>query len=167
MAPFHRGSNGTYPAAISDADEWNGDSRQTSHTGSTVSPSLAAAIINGKYVNAVPLYRLEQEFTRYGLAISRQNLANWCIRLGEEYLAILYDYLKKELYECPVIHLTFLSAQLYIKTILKKNYPTFLFLAERLFKVFKIFYNLIFICLIYQFLYRTVLKPLTMIIDMY
>ncbi|MBR5579163.1 MAG: IS66 family transposase [Lachnospiraceae bacterium] len=71
--------------------------------GSLVSPSLAAAIINGKYVNAVPLYRLEQEFTRYGLAISRQNLANWCIRLGEEYLAILYDYLKKELYECPVI----------------------------------------------------------------
>lgn len=35
--------------------------------GSLVSPSLAAAIINGKYVNAVPLYRLEQEFQRYGL----------------------------------------------------------------------------------------------------
>lgn len=30
--------------------------------GSLVSPSLGAAIINGKYVNAVPLYRLEQEF---------------------------------------------------------------------------------------------------------
>ena len=36
--------------------------------GSPVSPSLAAAIINGKYVNAVPLYRLEQEFQRCGLA---------------------------------------------------------------------------------------------------
>lgn len=71
--------------------------------GSLVSPSLAAAIINGKYVNAVALYRLEQEFTRYGLAISRQNMANWCIRLGEEYLAILYDYLHKELYGYPVI----------------------------------------------------------------
>ena len=35
--------------------------------GSLVSPSLGAAIINGKYVNAVPLYRLEQEFQRYGL----------------------------------------------------------------------------------------------------
>ena len=52
--------------------------------GSLVSPSLAAAIINGKYVNAVPLYRLEQEFQRYGLSITRQNMANWCIRLGEE-----------------------------------------------------------------------------------
>ena len=32
--------------------------------GSPVSASLAAAIMNGKYVNAVPLYRLEQEFSR-------------------------------------------------------------------------------------------------------
>lgn len=71
--------------------------------GSLVSPTLAAAIINGKYVNAVPLYRLEQEFTRFGLSISRQNMANWCIRLGEEYFAILYDYLHKELYSYPVI----------------------------------------------------------------
>lgn len=71
--------------------------------GSLVSPSLAAAIINGKYVNAVPLYRLEQEFQRYGLNISRQNMANWCIRLGEEYLSVLYDYLHKELYSYHVI----------------------------------------------------------------
>ena len=55
--------------------------------GNLVSPTLAAAIINGKYVNAVPLYRLEQEFKRYGLAITRQNMANWMIRIGEEYLS--------------------------------------------------------------------------------
>lgn len=71
--------------------------------GSLVSPSLAAAIINGKYVNAVPLYRLEQEFQRYGLNITRQNMANWCIRLGEEYLSVLYDHLHKELYNYHVI----------------------------------------------------------------
>ena len=40
--------------------------------GSLVFPSSTAAIINGKYVNAVPLYRLEQEFRRYGLQITRQ-----------------------------------------------------------------------------------------------
>ena len=56
--------------------------------GSLVSVSLGAAIMNGKYVNAVPLYQLEQEFTRYGLAVNRQCMANWMIRLGEEYLAI-------------------------------------------------------------------------------
>ena len=71
--------------------------------GSLVSPSLGAAIINGKYVNAVPLYRLEQEFQRYGLQITRQNMANWCIRLAEEYLSILYDHLHEELYSYHVI----------------------------------------------------------------
>lgn len=71
--------------------------------GSLVSPSLGAAIINGKYVNAVPLYRLEKEFERYGLAISRQNVANWMIRLGEEYLGVMYDYLHEFLYDYHVI----------------------------------------------------------------
>ena len=67
--------------------------------GSLVSPTLAAAIMNGKYVNAVPLYRLEQEFSRYGLSITRQNMANWMIRLGESYLAVLCDYLHQKLYD--------------------------------------------------------------------
>ena len=71
--------------------------------GSLVSASLGAAIINGKYVNAVPLYRLEQEFGRYGLNITRQNMANWCIRLSEEYLSVLYDHLHKEIYSYHVI----------------------------------------------------------------
>ena len=71
--------------------------------GSLVSPSIAAAIINGKYVNAVPLYRLEQEFSRYGLAITRQNMANWMIRIAEEYLGVLYDYLHEKLYDYHVI----------------------------------------------------------------
>ena len=71
--------------------------------GSLVSPSLAAAVINGKYVNAVPLYRLEKEFERYGLAITRQNMANWMIRLGESYLAVMYHYLHRLLYRYHVI----------------------------------------------------------------
>lgn len=71
--------------------------------GSLVSPSLAAAVINGKYVNAVPLYRLEKEFERYGLSITRQNMANWMIRLGEEYLGPMYDHLHKLLYGYHVI----------------------------------------------------------------
>ncbi len=71
--------------------------------GSLVSSTLAAAVMNGKYVNAVPLYRLEQEFTRYGLAINRQMMANWMIRLSEEYLAVLYDFLHQKLYDYHVI----------------------------------------------------------------
>jgi len=71
--------------------------------GSLVSSTIAAAIMNGKYVNAVPLYRLEQEFERYGLAIPRRNMANWMIRLGEEYLGIVYDKLHELLYDYHVI----------------------------------------------------------------
>ena len=70
---------------------------------SLVSPTLLSGIWNAKYVNAVPLYRLEQEFSRYGLAITCQNMANWMIRLGESYLAVLYDYLHKKLYDYHVI----------------------------------------------------------------
>lgn len=51
----------------------------------------------------MPLYRLEKEFERYGLAITRQNMANWMIRLGESYLAVMYDYLYRLLYQYHVI----------------------------------------------------------------
>lgn len=71
--------------------------------GSPVSSTLAAAIINSKYVNAVPLYRTEKEFERYGIAINRKNMAHWMIRLAEEYLGILYDYLHQKLYKYHVI----------------------------------------------------------------
>ena len=71
--------------------------------GSLVSPSLEAAVMNAKYVNAVPLYRQEQEFERYGLHISRQNLANWTIQCADRYLAVLYDCLHEKLYGYHVL----------------------------------------------------------------
>ncbi|MCD7751508.1 MAG: IS66 family transposase, partial [Lachnospiraceae bacterium] len=70
---------------------------------SLVTPSLLAAIINGKYVNAVPLYRLEKEFERYGIPVTRQNMANWVIQGSERYLSIFYDYLHQKLYDFHVI----------------------------------------------------------------
>lgn len=71
--------------------------------GSLVSPSLEAAVMNAKYVNAVPLYRQEQEFERYGLHIPRQNMANWTIQCADRYLAVLYDYLHEKLYGYHVL----------------------------------------------------------------
>lgn len=71
--------------------------------GSLVSPSLEAAVMNAKYVNAVPLYRQEQEFERYGLHISRQNMANWTIQCADRYFAILYDYLHEKMYGYHVL----------------------------------------------------------------
>ena len=71
--------------------------------GSLVSPSLEAAVMNAKYVNAVPLYRQEQEFERYGLHISRQNMANWTIQCADRCLAVLYDHLHEKLYSYHVL----------------------------------------------------------------
>ncbi len=71
--------------------------------GSLVSPSLEAAIMNAKYVNAAPLYRQEQEFERYGLHISRQNMANWTIQCADRYLAVLYDCLHEKMYDYHVL----------------------------------------------------------------
>lgn len=70
---------------------------------SLVSPSLEAAIMNGKYVNGAPFARLEKEFDRYGLAITRQNMANWTIQCADRYLAVLYDYLHEKLLDYHVI----------------------------------------------------------------
>lgn len=71
--------------------------------GSLVSPSLEAAVMNAKYVNAVPLYRQEQEFERYGRHISRQNMANWTMQCADRYLAVLNDHLHEKMYGYHVL----------------------------------------------------------------
>ncbi|WP_157047893.1 IS66 family transposase, partial [Cellulosilyticum ruminicola] len=66
-----------------------------------MTPSLAAAIMNAKYVNAIPLYRLDQEFKRAEVNISRQVMANRVIRCAEIYLSLVWDRLHQELYRSP------------------------------------------------------------------
>ena len=64
---------------------------------SIATPSLVAAIINAKYVNALPLYRQEQEYRRNDVNISRQTMANWVITAAERYLSLITDRLQAEL----------------------------------------------------------------------
>ena len=71
---------------------------------SIATPSLVAFIDNGKYTNAVPLYRQEQEFERNDIHIPRQNMANWCITTAERYLSFIYERLKQEITASPVVH---------------------------------------------------------------
>ncbi len=42
---------------------------------SILTPELAAAVFNAKYVNAVPLNRLSEEFLRNDVNIPRQDMA--------------------------------------------------------------------------------------------
>lgn len=71
---------------------------------SIVTPSLLAAVLNAKYINSLPLYRLEQEFKRYDVNISRQVMSNWVITGSERYLSLLYDRMHDELYKSHVLH---------------------------------------------------------------
>ena len=70
---------------------------------SLLTPSLAASIMNAKYVNGLPLYRISQEFLRNDIHISRQVMANWMIQCADRYLGILYDRIHKEMYQFHVL----------------------------------------------------------------
>ena len=70
---------------------------------SLVSPSVMAYIMNQKFVNALPLYRQEQELKCMNINISRQTLANWMIK-GASLLQPLADKMKAELLTKEVLH---------------------------------------------------------------
>jgi transposase len=80
---------------------------------SMASASTVAGVINGKYVNAAPLYRIEQEYNRYGINISRQVMANWVMLSAERYLSIVYDLLHMMLYNHHVIQADETPVQVY------------------------------------------------------
>ena len=60
---------------------------------SLATASVVAGLLNGKYTNAMPLYRIEKELESNGVHISRQDMANWVIKCSERYLVLLYDRL--------------------------------------------------------------------------
>jgi transposase len=72
--------------------------------GSLASASAVSYIANQKYVNCVPLYRLEQEFKRDGIPFSRQNMANWVVYCAENYLSGVYSRMITYLLKEDVLH---------------------------------------------------------------
>jgi hypothetical protein len=69
---------------------------------SIVTPSLLSSIINVKYVNSSALHRVEQEFERNGVNISRQTMSNWIIRCSEKYFTPFVERMKQEMLSLPV-----------------------------------------------------------------
>lgn len=70
---------------------------------SLASPSMLAHIMSRKYVEALPLYRQEQQFKRFGINLSRQTLANWVIK-GSVWLECLYVAMHRELISKEILH---------------------------------------------------------------
>lgn len=70
---------------------------------SFAAPGLMAYVVTSKYVDHLPLYRLEAIFTRNGIEISRTTLAEWVGVVGVR-LQPLVDAMRLELLGCEVLH---------------------------------------------------------------
>lgn len=83
---------------------------------SIATESMVSAILNAKYLNAMPLARIEKQFKMNGVNISRQTMANWVINVSKRYLNPLWLRLRQMLLEndlgiiqadettCQIIH---------------------------------------------------------------
>ena len=71
---------------------------------SIATPPLVASVINGKYVNALPLDRQSKTFRCNGINLPSNTLANWVINSSDMYLSLIYDRLHELIYSNKVIH---------------------------------------------------------------
>lgn len=62
-------------------------------SGSLASPSAVAHIVNQKYANGMPLYRIEHDLKMNGINLSRQTMSNWVMYCAENLLKALYTLL--------------------------------------------------------------------------
>ena len=67
--------------------------------------SLVAQVMYQKFAMGVPFARLEQDFYRMGLVLSRSNMAHWVIRCSEEWLQPVYYRILTRLNACEVLHM--------------------------------------------------------------
>lgn len=71
--------------------------------GGLAAPGLLAWLIIGKYLEHLPLYRLEQAAARQGVPLSRSTLADWVGRTGVA-LQPLVDRLRERLLQQAILH---------------------------------------------------------------
>ena len=72
--------------------------------GSYASAEAVAHFAVQKFVMGSPLYRQEQEWNRQGFMISRQTMSNWLIRCSDDWLAPVYDALRRVLVQHDLLH---------------------------------------------------------------
>lgn len=66
-------------------------------------PGLVAHIAVSKYADALPLYRQEKIFSRYGIELTRATMAGWMVTAAER-CAPLMALLHKELHSGPLVN---------------------------------------------------------------
>ncbi|MBR3385319.1 MAG: IS66 family transposase zinc-finger binding domain-containing protein [Atopobiaceae bacterium] len=68
--------------------------------GSFATASMLSHVINAKYANATPYYRLERDFLTLGAEVSRQDMANWTIGAHERWLSLIHERMRERLLGC-------------------------------------------------------------------
>ena len=72
--------------------------------GSMATPELVAWIMEQKFVLYSTLYRMEQEFFRWGIELKRQTMSQWVLNASKTYLEPVYRLLCKELLRQDICH---------------------------------------------------------------
>ena len=70
---------------------------------SFASPSLLAHVIIGKFCDALPFYRQEQQFKRYGIELPRATMCNWALKVAER-LKPLLEMLRLEVLASQLVN---------------------------------------------------------------
>ena len=85
---------------------------------SMATPGLLAHVAVSKYVDGLPLYRMEKVFQRINIDISRATLAGWMIKSGQ-LIQPLINLMREEILSGPLIHMDETPVQ-----VLKENGKT-------------------------------------------
>lgn len=71
---------------------------------SITTPSLLSHIFISKFCDALPFYRQEQQFKRYGVEINRSNMCNWALKISDR-LKPLLEMLRLYVLSGPLINI--------------------------------------------------------------
>lgn len=72
--------------------------------GSFATASTLSWVINAKYANSTPYYRLERDFLELGAEVSRQDMANWTIGAHERWLSLIHARMRERLLGCRYLN---------------------------------------------------------------
>jgi len=71
---------------------------------SIATPGLLAHVLTAKFVDALPFYRQEKQFSRLGITLKRATMCNWAFKVAET-CAPLYEQLYTEIRSGPLINI--------------------------------------------------------------
>ena len=71
---------------------------------SNASQSTLIYLIIAKYLEGMPLFRLERQLNRYGIPVPRSTLANWMIQSGE-LIQPLINLMREKLISCDIVQM--------------------------------------------------------------